>query len=98
MAHRWPVLLLINTNKSLTRVFRLPGHQLGFMLMLNWFKRSATPAPHEQLVKNENQTPPLEDRVEQLVGRPGTTAYKLGAGLTQMRVIVVASQKGGAGK
>jgi chromosome partitioning protein len=68
------------------------------MRMLNWFRRIATPAPHEQLVKNENQTPPLEDRVERLVGQPGTTANELGAGLTQMRVIVVASQKGGAGK
>src|SRR5579863_3817525 len=72
------------------------------MRMLDWFKRIATPAVREQIVKNENQTLPLEEQVERLVGRPGTTygrtANGLAAGLTQMRVIVVASQKGGAGK
>jgi chromosome partitioning protein len=72
------------------------------MRMLNWFKRIPTPAPREQLVKNENQTLPPEEQVGRLVARLGTTygttANELAAGSTPMRVIVVASQKGGAGK
>jgi chromosome partitioning protein len=69
--------------------------------MLDWFKRIATPVPREQLAKNETQTLPAEGQVERLVGRLGTygeTGNNLAAGLTQMRVIVVASQKGGVGK
>jgi len=69
--------------------------------MLDWLKRIATPAPRDQLVKNEHRTPPTEEQVERLVGRLGTygrTTNELAAGLTQMFVIVVASQKGGVGK
>ena len=66
------------------------------MPMLDWLKRIATPAPREQLIKNENQTLPTEEPVERLVSRLGNK--ERAAGLKQMRVIVIASQKGGAGK
>jgi chromosome partitioning protein len=71
------------------------------MRMLSWFKRIATPAPREQLVENENQTRSAEKKVERLAGRhetcPPTRNERTGA-LAKMRVIVVASQKGGVGK
>jgi chromosome partitioning protein len=69
--------------------------------MLDWLKRIATPVLREQLVKNQSRTLPPEEQVERLVSRLGPysrTANEPAAGLTQMRVIVVASQKGGAGK
>jgi chromosome partitioning protein len=65
--------------------------------MLNWLKRTATPAPREQLVENDNQMPPTKEQAEWLArqfGNKGPAAEEL----TQMRVIVVASQKGGAVK
>jgi chromosome partitioning protein len=62
------------------------------MHMLDWFKRIATPAP----IKNEDQTRPTEEVVERLVSR--ITPIKLATGPTQMRVVAVASQKGGVGK
>jgi chromosome partitioning protein len=71
------------------------------MRMLRWFKRIATSVPREQLVQNENQTLPSEKKLERLVGRLGTdasSANERAAASTQMRVIVVASQKGGVGK
>jgi chromosome partitioning protein len=71
------------------------------MRMLDWLKRIATPAPRDQLVNDEHETPPAADPVERLVGRLGThgrTTNELAAGSTQMYVIVVASQKGGVGK
>src|SRR6266853_5535189 len=102
MAHRSPALLLINPNKSSTTALQLPGHQLGVMRMLYWFKRIATPALREQLVEKETRTLPLDEQVEWPVGRSGMTysrtANELAARPTQMRVVVVASQKGGAGK
>jgi len=69
--------------------------------MLDWLKRIATPAPRDQLVKDEHRAPPPEDPVERLVGRLGTngrTTNEFVARSTQMCVIVVASQKGGVGK
>jgi chromosome partitioning protein len=71
------------------------------MRMLQWFKKIATPIPHEQLVEAESQPLPSEKKIERLVGRLGTDAnspHEHVAGSTQMRVIVVASQKGGVGK
>jgi chromosome partitioning protein len=72
----------------------------GVMRMLQWFKRNATLVPREQ-VETENRTLPSEEKLERLVGRLGTVpsnANERAAGPTQMRVIVVASQKGGVGK
>jgi len=69
---------------------------LGTIPMLQWFKRNATPVPREQLVETENQALPSEEKLERLVGRLGANEH--GATSTQMRVIVVASQKGGVGK
>jgi chromosome partitioning protein len=69
--------------------------------MLDWLKRIATPAPRDQLVNDEHETPPAADPVERLVDRLGThgrTTNELTTGSTQMYVIVVASQKGGVGK
>jgi chromosome partitioning protein len=69
--------------------------------MLSWFKRNATPVPREQLAETENQTLPSDQKIERLLGRLGTDAsdnYAHAAGFPQMRVIVVASQKGGVGK
>jgi chromosome partitioning protein len=70
--------------------------------MLNWFKRIATPTPREQLVKIDNQTLPPEAQVERLSDRigplPTRPADELPAVLTPLRVIAVASQKGGVGK
>lgn len=70
---------------------------LGFIRMLNWLKRTATPAPREQLVENDNQTPPTKEQAEWLARQFGVKE-RMAEELTQMRVIVVASQKGGAGK
>jgi chromosome partitioning protein len=75
------------------------------MRMLFWFKRSATPALPEQLVEKEPETLPLGEPVQR-VERPVVhsaptyigTAKTVAARSTPMRVIVVASQKGGAGK
>jgi len=69
--------------------------------MLDWFKRIATPVPREQLIKNEKPTLPTENQVERIIGRLGNhngAANELVVGLAPMRVIVVASQKGGVGK
>jgi len=71
------------------------------MHMLSWFKRIASPAPREQLVETKNQTLPSEEKLERLVGRLGTvtgSANEPAPASTSMRVIVVASQKGGVGK
>jgi len=68
--------------------------------MLQWLKRKATPVPREQ-VESENQPLPSEMKVEQLVERYITDAggaKKHLAGSPPMRVVVVASQKGGVGK
>jgi chromosome partitioning protein len=64
---------------------------LGVKRMLNWFKRTAEPAPQGQ----------FDGQSEWLARQFGThsrTADGLAAESAQMRVIVVASQKGGAGK
>jgi chromosome partitioning protein len=69
--------------------------------MLGWFKRIATPAPRGQSLETEIQALPSESPIERLVGRLGsdaTGANEHRASSTQMRVIVVASQKGGVGK
>ena len=69
--------------------------------MLSWFKRNAAPVPREQSVETDNRTPPSEIKIERLVDRLGSYASSGNthvAGLPQMRVIVVASQKGGVGK
>jgi chromosome partitioning protein len=69
--------------------------------MLQWFKRNATPRSPRGLLEAENQTLPSEQKLERLVGRLGTVASRAderAAASTQMRVIVVASQKGGVGK
>jgi chromosome partitioning protein len=67
-----------------------------------WFKRIATPALREQLVDKEPQTLPISEQVERRVNGAGTTYSRTANGVaarsTPMRVIVVASQKGGAGK
>jgi chromosome partitioning protein len=72
--------------------------------MLKWFKRVANPSPREQLGKNPDQGAPEGKPVDRLMSRlddlrktastqpPAPTAPRL------MRVIVVASQKGGVGK
>jgi chromosome partitioning protein len=73
----------------------------GVIRMLSWFKRIATPAPRGQEVETENQMLPTEKQLERLVGRLGTDVSGASApavGSTAMRVIVVASQKGGVGK
>jgi chromosome partitioning protein len=69
--------------------------------MLQWFRRNAAPAPREQLLEIENQAPPGDKTIERLVGRLQTdagSAKEHTIGLPPMRVIVVASQKGGVGK
>ena len=68
------------------------------MRMLSWFKRIATRAPHEQLVKSPDEPALAENPLERLVANLETdtrTPRRQPPGLTQMRVIVVASQKGG---
>jgi chromosome partitioning protein len=68
--------------------------------MLDWLRRIATPAPRDQLIKDEHCVPPPQPPVELLVDRLGThrTTNELAARSTEMYVIVVASQKGGVGK
>jgi chromosome partitioning protein len=69
--------------------------------MLQWFKRVTTPALREQLVETETQARPVETQFEGIVGPLGIGASSGDepvAGMPQMRVIVVASQKGGVGK
>jgi chromosome partitioning protein len=68
--------------------------------MLQWFKRNANPDPLENLLEAENETLPGERKLERLVGRLGTVASRADerAAASTMRVIVVASQKGGVGK
>jgi chromosome partitioning protein len=71
------------------------------MRMLQWFKRKAVPVPRAQLVETENRPPSSEEKLERLVGRFARDASRVTehvAGLPQMHVIVVASQKGGVGK
>jgi len=53
------------------------------------------------VASSANETPPSEKKIERLLGRLGTDVSRANehvAGLSQMRVIVVASQKGGVGK
>jgi len=69
--------------------------------MLAWLKRNATPVSREQLVEDESQTLASVEKVQRLVGRHGThirTTNERAGGFTQTYVIVVACQKGGAGK
>src|SRR5271168_1164258 len=69
--------------------------------MRAWFKRNAAPASREQLVEIESKTLSTVEKVQRLVARHGTdsgTANELARGFTQTYVIVVACQKGGAGK
>ncbi len=69
--------------------------------MRAWFKRNATPVSREQLVENESKTLSTLEKVQRLVARRGTdvgTVHALTKGFTQTYVIVVACQKGGAGK
>ena len=71
------------------------------MHMLGWFKRNATLGSREQLVENANPTLSSGENVRRLVVRhenPGRKINELAGGFTQTRVIVVACQKGGAGK
>ena len=71
------------------------------MHMLGWFKRNATLGSRGQLVENENQTLSSVENVRRLVVRhenSGRKINELAGGFTQTRVIVVACQKGGAGK
>jgi chromosome partitioning protein len=76
---------------------------LGVMRMLNWFKRTTTPVPREQLVGNESEAQAerwarqfgIDEPVETWARQFGTNE-PAAAGLTQMRVIVIASQKGDA--
>ena len=64
--------------------------------MLDWFKRFAAPAPREPLITDAIQTLPTDEQVERLVGR--LVPSEIVAPPADMRVIVVASQKGGVGK
>jgi hypothetical protein len=67
------------------------------MRMLSWSKRIATRAPHEQSVKGADEPALAENPLERLVANLETdtrTPRKQPPGLTQMRAIVVASQRG----
>jgi chromosome partitioning protein len=69
--------------------------------MLSWFKRSASPASHQLVVETKDQTPPTEEKVERLVARldiHDKPVIDSPIRLAPMRVIVIASQKGGVGK
>jgi chromosome partitioning protein len=69
--------------------------------MLDWLKRIAIPVPRGHLVESENQSPPKGELVERLLDRlenPGRITNGAETEAAQMRVIVVASQKGGVGK
>src|SRR5216683_1055320 len=71
------------------------------MHMLTWFKRNATSTSRKRLVESENHTIANVEKVQRLVGRHGTynrTTNERVGGFTETRVIVVACQKGGAGK
>ena len=68
--------------------------------MFDWFKKSAPPASR-QLVENKDQTRAIEEKVERLVVRRETHRKSVAdfpVSFAPMRVIVVASQKGGVGK
>jgi hypothetical protein len=87
-------------NKGVRRLTINLGNHAA-MQMLDWFKRIATPVPHEQLVENESQTRSTEEKIERLVGRLGANhrmANEFTGGFPETRIIVVASQKGGSGK
>ena len=72
--------------------------------MLDWFKRVAKPGSGEHLVKKEDPTPPDDSQVDRLLSRYDSlskvvnTEQPARMGPRRMRVIVVASQKGGVGK
>ena len=68
--------------------------------MFDWFKRSASPASRQQLVETKERTSPVEEKVERLVRRDvhSKSAATAPVSFAPMRVIVVASQKGGVGK
>lgn len=61
----------------------------------------SSPVPAEQPVEHASRPPSTEENVERLVTRlasPSRTTTEPGGGFSQMRVIAVASQKGGCGK
>jgi chromosome partitioning protein len=70
--------------------------------MLQWFKRKATSVPRgEQSGEIESRTLPTDQKIERLAARhgadvSGANAHR--AGSPPMRVVVIASQKGGVGK
>jgi len=69
--------------------------------MLQWFKRKAAAVPHEQSSETESQSLPTDEKLERLADRYGPVANGANehrAGLPPMRVVVIASQKGGVGK
>ena len=69
--------------------------------MLGWLRRISAPSTREQLVKDEGNPASAEAQIHRLIDRLATENKEdneLVAEWTQMRVIVVASQKGGVGK
>jgi len=72
--------------------------------MLDWFKRVAKPGSGEHLGKKEDQPTPDDSQVDRLASRIDTlnkivnTEQPVRTVPRRMRVIVVASQKGGVGK
>src|SRR5216684_3259396 len=71
------------------------------MHMLPWFKRNVIPASGERLVESESPTVATIEKVQRLVSRHESPSRRLiehVGGFTETRVIVVACQKGGAGK
>ena len=83
------------------KVFHGQAINSGVMHMLDWIKRIKPPVSREQSIKSDVQPPPAEGQIDRLVGRIGSPApaaseYTPGSG--QMRVVVIASQKGGVGK
>ena len=71
------------------------------MHMLPWFKRNVIPASGARLVESESPTVATIEKVQRLVGRhesPSRRLIERVGGFTETRVIVVACQKGGAGK
>jgi chromosome partitioning protein len=69
--------------------------------MLDWIKRIKPPVSREPSIKSDLQPPPNDGQIDRLVGRIGMStvaASEYAPGSGRMRVVVVASQKGGVGK
>jgi chromosome partitioning protein len=86
------------------QIERLTGRLEAYNKTANELAGGFAPASGEQSVENQaqtrphDQTPPAEEKVERLVGRPRGTPNAPAGTFTQTYVIAVACQKGGSGK